>query len=91
VFTSVSTSKDILNKKGSLFFNVNNPFTQYRTFKSYTRDPNFYQSNASLNPIRSFNVGFNYRFGKLKAEIKKNQRGIDNDDTKGAAKPATGN
>jgi len=91
VFTSVSTSKDVLNKKGSIFFNVNNPFSQYRTFKSYTRDPNFYQSNASLNPIRSFNIGFNYRFGKLKAEIKKNQRGIDNDDTKGAAKPAAGN
>jgi hypothetical protein len=40
--------------------------------------------------LRSFNFGFNYRFGKLKAEIKKNQRGIDNDDTKGAEKPTTG-
>jgi hypothetical protein len=69
---------------------VNNPLSQYRTFKNYTRDPDFYQTSASLYPIRSFNVGFNYRFGKLKAEIKKNQRGINNDDTKGAAAPASG-
>ncbi|MDB4920150.1 outer membrane beta-barrel family protein [Mucilaginibacter sp.] len=91
VFTSVSTSKDILNKKGSLFFNVNNPYSKYRTYNSYTRDPAFYQTSSSVNPYRSFNIGFNYRFGKLKADIKKNQRGIDNDDTKGAAKPASGN
>ncbi len=91
VFSSISTSKDILKKKGSIFFNVSNPYSKYRTFNSYTRDPAFYQTSTSQNPYRSFNVGFNYRFGKLKAEIKKNQRGIDNDDTKGAAKPATGN
>ncbi|ASU36219.1 Outer membrane receptor protein, mostly Fe transport [Mucilaginibacter xinganensis] len=91
VFTSISTSKDILSKKGSVFFNVNNPYSKYRTYNSYTRDPAFYQTSASVNPYRSFNIGFNYRFGKLKADIKKNQRGIDNDDTKGASKPASGN
>lgn len=90
VFTGVSSSKDILNKKGSIFFNVNNPQSKNRTYSSYTRDPAFYQSSTSEYPLRSFNFGFNYRFGKLKAEIKKNQRGIDNDDTKGAEKPATG-
>ncbi|MCO5945987.1 outer membrane beta-barrel family protein [Mucilaginibacter flavidus] len=89
-FTCISTSKDILNKKGSIFFNVNNPQSKNRTYTSYTRDPAFYQSNTSESPLRSFNFGFNYRFGKLKAEIKKNQRGIDNDDTKGAEKPTTG-
>ncbi|MDP9081144.1 MAG: TonB-dependent receptor [Bacteroidota bacterium] len=90
VFTSVSTSKDILNKKGSIFFNVNNPLTKDRKGSSYTRDPNFYQTSNYDSPFRSFNVGFNYRFGKLKAEIKKNQRGINNDDVKGTAAPATG-
>ncbi len=90
VFTSVSTSKDILNKKGSIFFSVNNPLSQYRKSNSYTRDPAFYQTSISQYPFRSFNIGFNYRFGKLKAEIKKNKRGIDNDDTKGVAAPATG-
>lgn len=90
VFTGMSVSRDILNKKGSIFFNVNNPQSKNRTYSSYTRDPAFYQTSYSENPLRSFNFGFNYRFGKLKTEIKKNQRGIDNDDTKGAEKPATG-
>ncbi|MCR8561837.1 TonB-dependent receptor [Mucilaginibacter sp. BJC16-A38] len=90
VFTSVSTSRDILNKKGSIFFNVNNPLTKYRKTNNYTRDPDFYQTSVSEFPFRSFNVGFNYRFGKLKAEIKKNQRGINNDDTKGTTAPASG-
>ncbi|HEY8927620.1 MAG TPA: outer membrane beta-barrel family protein [Mucilaginibacter sp.] len=90
VFSGISVSKDVFNKKGSFFFNVNNPTSKNRTFSSYTRDPAFYQSNSSLQPLRSFNFGFNYRFGKLKTEIKKNQRGIDNDDTKGGEKPASG-
>jgi len=33
-------------------------------------------------------LGLSYRFGKLKAEIKKNQRGIENDDNKGSGKSA---
>jgi outer membrane receptor protein involved in Fe transport len=91
VFSSVSTSKDVLQKKGSVFFNISNPFVKYRNYSSYTRDPDFYQTSASQSPYRSFNVGFSYRFGKLKTEIKKNQHGIDNDDTKGSGKSTTGN
>jgi hypothetical protein len=75
-----------MKKKGSIFFGANNPYHKYRSFNSTTRDPSFYQTSNSQIPFRSFNIGFNYRFGKLKAEIKKNQRGINNDDTKGAAK-----
>jgi hypothetical protein len=83
VFNSYSVQKDIFNKKGTIFVNVSNPESQYRSSKSYTRDPAFYQSNQTNYPYRTFNIGFNYRFGKLKADIKKNQRGINNDDTKG--------
>jgi len=90
IYTGVSVSKDVLKKKGSIFFNVNNPQSKNRTYSNYTRDPAFYQTSYSESPLRSFNFGFNYRFGKLKTEIKKNRRGIDNDDTKGAEKPATG-
>lgn len=88
VFTSLSASKDILKKKGSIFLGVSNPYSKYRNFNSTTRDPAFYQTSSSQSPFRSFNIGFNYRFGKLSAEIKKNKRGINNDDTKGAATPA---
>lgn len=90
VFTSASFSKDVLNKKGSFYFSANNPFTHYRTYSSVTNDPQFHQTSASLNPIRAFGFGFNYRFGKLKADIKKNQRGISNDDTKGKSSGSSG-
>lgn len=86
VFTSLSTSKDILKKKASFFLSVNNPFTQYRSYHSYTRDVNFYQASVSQNPYRTINVGFSYRFGKLNSDIKHNKRGIENDDQKGSNK-----
>ena len=89
VFTSISSSKDVLKKKASIFFNINNPYSKYRTFRSDTRGADFYQTNVSQNPYRSFNIGFNYRFGKLKSDIKKNQRGINNDDLKGGNKSGT--
>lgn len=86
VFTSISTSKDILKKKGSIFINVSNPYARYKTNRSTTTDVNFYRTSASEFPYRSLNIGFSYRFGKLKAEIKKNKRGIENDDIKGGNK-----
>jgi len=90
VFSSLSSSIDVLNKKGTVFFGASNPFTQYRKTSSYTRDPDFYQTSASQTPFRTFSFGFNYRFGKLNADIKKNQRGINNDDTKGSGKSTGG-
>lgn len=33
--------------------------------------------------FRSFNFSLNYKFGKLKDAIKKNKRGIRNDDVQG--------
>lgn len=86
LFSSISTSKDILKKKASIFMNISNPFSQYRTYTSYTRDVNFYQNSVSQSPYRSINVGLSYRFGKLKEDIKKNKHGIENDDLKGGNK-----
>jgi hypothetical protein len=80
VFTSLSASKDILKKKASIYLSVNNPYTKYNTYHSYTRDVNFYRNTMSQSPFRTINIGFSYRFGKLSAEIKKNKHGIENDD-----------
>ncbi|MFI5162073.1 MAG: outer membrane beta-barrel protein [Sphingobacteriales bacterium] len=90
LFSSISTSKDILKKKVSLFLNVSNPFSEYRKYTSNTHDVNFYQNSVSQNPYRSINVGLSYRFGKLKEDIKKNKRGIENDDLKGGNKGDSG-
>lgn len=88
IFSSLSTSKDVLNKKGSIYISVSNPFSQYRTNRSNTSDVDFYRNSVSQTPYRSVNIGFSYRFGKLKTEIKKNKRGIENDDLKGGNKPS---
>jgi hypothetical protein len=66
--------------------NLSNPFSHYRTNRNDTRDFNFYRSSVTEYPFRSINVGFSYRFGKLNADIKKNKRGIENDDIKGGNK-----
>lgn len=86
VFTSISASKDILKKKGSIFVNISNPYSKLRTNRSTTSDNNFYRTSIAQFPYRSLNIGFSYRFGKLKAEIKKNKHGIENDDIKGGNK-----
>jgi len=86
IFSSISTSKDVLNKKVSIILNVSNPFSQYRKYTTYTRDDNFYRSSVYQNPFRSVNIGLSYRFGKLKEDIKKNKHGIENDDIKSGNK-----
>jgi hypothetical protein len=45
-----------------------------------TFGPDFDQFTDRWNYFRSFNFSLNYKFGKLKDGIKKNKRGIRNDD-----------
>ena len=80
--SSLSITKDLFKKTGSAFFTASNPLTKYRDVTNYTLDPDFYQTTTNQLPYRSFIIGFNYRFGKLKKALKKNQHGINNDDIK---------
>jgi hypothetical protein len=45
-----------------------------------TAGPNFVQTSVSREWFRAVNISMNYSFGKLKDAIKKNKRGIKNDD-----------
>lgn len=83
IYSSLSINKDVLKKKGSIFFSASNFYQKYRNYISTTNDPQFYRYSRSESPYRNINFGFNYRFGRLKSEIKKNQRGINNDDSSG--------
>jgi hypothetical protein len=82
IFNSYVLSKTFLNKRLTLSAVMNNPYTQFYTFKSTTVTPDFYQSSYNQIFYRSFALRFNFKFGKLNSEIKKNQRGINNDDKK---------
>ncbi|MCE7040633.1 outer membrane beta-barrel family protein [Dyadobacter sp. CY312] len=79
-YTSFSVNKDVIKDKLSLSASVNNPFSKYRRDLRTTSGPDFSQSNYRIDYFRSFNVSLNYKFGKLKDAIKKNKRGIKNDD-----------
>lgn len=80
VYFGVSVNKDIIKDKLSFSASTNNPFHKFRRFTNETAGGNFTQFSSSENYFRSFGVSVNYRFGKLKDAIKKNKRGISNDD-----------
>lgn len=82
-YTSASLSKELLKKKATLSASINNPFQKFRSWKNEINTPEFTQVSNYQNYYRRINVSFNYRFGQLKDSIKKNKRGINNDDVSG--------
>jgi ferric enterobactin receptor len=80
VFSSFSLNKDFFNNKLSLSIAANNAFNKYRKAINYTNGPDFTQENYNQNYQRNFTTSLNYRFGKLKDSIKKNKKGINNND-----------
>ena len=80
---SVSGSKDLFKKKATVSMNINNPFNKYQNFDFYNRNDDFRQAENYQIFGRTFTFSFNYKFGKLNGGIKKNKRGISNDDASG--------
>ena len=81
--------KHFLNKRLTLSAVMNNPYGQFYTFRTTTTTPDFYQLSYNQIPYRSFALRFNFKIGKLSSDIKRNQRGINNDDKK-AGKSSAG-
>ena len=81
---SLSASKDFLKDKANIGVYINNPWKKYRTNDSYTKTEEFEQTNSNQNYYRNIGFSFTYKFGKLNSSIKKNQRGIENDDSSGS-------
>jgi hypothetical protein len=83
LYSSLSLSKEFLKKKANFSASVSNPFQKYRRWKNTTATTEFIQLQNYNNFYRQINLSFNYKFGKLSGEIKKNKRGINNDDSTG--------
>lgn len=83
IFNQYLVSKEFFKKKLTIVFVANNPYSKYNTFRNIVNSTYFYQNSYNQNYYRSFAVRLNFRFGKLNSDIKKNQHGINNDDTKG--------
>ena len=86
LFNGYVVSKDFLSKAASISFVANNPWKQYWMGKSTTATDQFYQENIHYQTYRNFAIRISYKFGKLNSDIKKNQHGIENDDTKSSSK-----
>jgi outer membrane receptor protein involved in Fe transport len=84
-FSSYSVSKEF-KKKLNVNLSINNPFSEFNKLDFFTKTPNVRTYNTNMNFYRTVNIGVNYKFGKLNSAIKKNQRGINNDDTKNDSK-----
>lgn len=82
IYTSYVFSKEMLNKKASISLVANNPYSKFYTFTSTTSTADFDQSTYNQNRYSTFALRLSYKFGKLNSDIKKNKRGISNDDSK---------
>lgn len=78
--SSLSLNKDLVKNKLSFSFATSNPFAKFRNYTREFFGPGFDQYSTSQNFYRSFNCSLNYRFGKLKDNLKKAKKGIQNDD-----------
>jgi uncharacterized protein YxeA len=81
-----NASKELFNKKVNIFVYTNGPFKQFIKLDFSTRTQEFVNSSYNYQIFRTFGIGFNYKFGKLNSELKKNKRGINNDDTSGGGR-----
>jgi len=82
-YTALSLNKSFMKKKLTISLSAINVFEDYMSYSSTTQTDQFRTISNSSYPVRNFRIGISYKFGEMKQQIKKVQRGIENDDTKG--------
>ena len=68
---------------------ANAPFNKYWTHEVETVNGDFRDIQQSWNRARCFTLSVTYRFGSLKASVKKTEHSIDNDDVVGGISKGT--
>lgn len=81
-----NVSKELFKGKGNIGLMIRNPFKRFIQLDYLTRTSDFTTMANNYMLFRMAGINFNYRFGKLNSEIRKNQRGINNDDTSGGGR-----
>jgi len=81
-YSGLSFSRDFLDKKLNVSIRIQDPFEGTKQMKFTTQTLLFYQQTDMIMKGRSFGLTASYRFGEMKAQIKKAQRGINNEDVK---------
>lgn len=79
-YYSLSASKSFLNKRLTIRLNAMNIFHENLKYSNTMESNDFYQKTTVIQPFRQFGFSVSYRFGEMKAQIKKAQRTIRNED-----------
>ena len=64
-------------------FAANAPFNKYWTSEAETVNGDYHDYQKSWNRARSFSLSVTWRFGSLKANVKKTEHSVENDDVVG--------
>ncbi|MDP4239210.1 MAG: TonB-dependent receptor [Bacteroidota bacterium] len=89
-YTSLSLGRDFLAKKLNVSIRMQDPFEGTKKLKFTTQTDLYHQQTDMIMKGRYFGVTASYRFGEMKAQIKKVQRGINNDDVKSGGGQSSG-
>jgi outer membrane cobalamin receptor len=80
-FSSITVSQDLFKKKLKASVSIPNLSKRLKWEESYD-DPTFHQNSVTYYYNRYLKLTLSYRFGQMKGEIKKANRGIKNEDIK---------
>ncbi len=83
LYYNINATKSFMKKRLSISAFASNIFSKYRKRSSFTESLNFRQDTWNKYCQRYFGINVSYRFGELKASVKKVERSISNDDVKG--------
>jgi outer membrane receptor protein involved in Fe transport len=89
-FYNTSVSKSFLKNSLNIRLYVNNPFHKTLDFSGKQSSSDFYYEYMTRRSMRSYGLSVSYRFGEMKTQIKKAQRGIQNDDNMGGGSQSGG-
>jgi len=79
-YYAMSAAKSFMDKKLNVRLSATNLFTKTLNLSQTTEADDFYQKMIITQPFRQFGINVSYRFGEMKAQIKKAQRTIRNED-----------
>jgi outer membrane cobalamin receptor len=80
-FSSITVSQDLFKKKLKASVSIPSLSKRLKWEESYD-DPTFHQNSVTYYYNRYLKLTLSYRFGQMKGEIKKANRGIKNEDIK---------
>ena len=80
---TLSLNKSWLNKRLNVGLSATNFLKKYRISETSLQDISFLQDSWTRFTQQRFSLSISYRFGELKASVRKAERTISNDDLKG--------